>query len=275
MRLAQFLLSIILLFGVKVNAQISASTTFPLTIGDQLSFHSEILDQDRILNIYLPTYYNPDSAQLYPVIYLLDGSMDEDFLHISGIIQFGSYSWINLFPECIVVGISNIDRKHDFTFPTSIKEDELEFPTTGGSEDFIQCLAREIQPLIEAKYRCGEERILIGQSLGGLLATEILFKNPDLFSHYLIVSPSLWWDEESLLEAEITQEVTRKKVCIAVGAEGSNMIGSAAKLNEKLQSYITDADALAFIFMPEHDHGDILHLAAYRGLTALFKTNQP
>lgn len=130
-------------------AQAFVSSASPLTIGDQLVFHSSVLDQDRTLNVYLPVTYHPDSAHLYPVIYLLDGSMHEDFIHIAGIVQFGSYPWIDLMPECIVVGISNIDRKHDFTYPTTVKQDKEDFPTTGGSAPFIECLSKEIQPLIE------------------------------------------------------------------------------------------------------------------------------
>ena len=90
----------------------------PFCIGKTITIHSKILNEDRILNIYLPNSYNPDSVKTYPVIYLLDGSRDEDFIHISGLVQFGSFSWINMIPETIVVGIANIDRKRDFTFKT-------------------------------------------------------------------------------------------------------------------------------------------------------------
>ncbi|MGO8056281.1 alpha/beta hydrolase-fold protein, partial [Rhizobium leguminosarum] len=46
------------------------------------------LSETRILNIYLPDGYSPDSSTTYPVIYLLDGSANEDFIHIVGIVQF-------------------------------------------------------------------------------------------------------------------------------------------------------------------------------------------
>lgn len=41
---------------------------------------------------------------------------------------------IDAMPKSIVVGIANVDRKRDFTFPTTIKKDKEDFPTTGGSE---------------------------------------------------------------------------------------------------------------------------------------------
>lgn len=73
-------------------AQISlAQQVQPLELGEQLEFYSEILGEKRVLNIYLPENYHKDSVRTYPVIYLLDGSMDEDFIHIMGLLQFGSF----------------------------------------------------------------------------------------------------------------------------------------------------------------------------------------
>ena len=142
-----------------------------------------------MINVYLPASYHIDSTRKYNVIYLLDGSAEEDFIHISGLIQFGSYPSINMLPESIVVvGVSNVDRKHDFTFPSSIVEDKNEFPITGGSENFIFFIEMEFQPKVEAMYRTSSVKTIIGRSLGGLLATEILLKKPDLFDNYVIIS---------------------------------------------------------------------------------------
>ena len=59
---------------------------FVLAVTDEIK--SAKLGETRVLNIYLPQGYSPDSAATYPVIYLLDGSADEDFVHITGIVQF-------------------------------------------------------------------------------------------------------------------------------------------------------------------------------------------
>lgn len=89
-----------------------------LSIGKSIKIKTIILGELRDLNIYLPISYSNASSKAYPVTYLLDGALDEDFIHISGIVQFGSFSWINMIPESIVVGIGNIDRKRDFTSPS-------------------------------------------------------------------------------------------------------------------------------------------------------------
>ena len=53
------------------------------SIGKSIKMESTILDEIRDLNIYLPLNYSADSLKTYPVVYLLDGSKDEDFIHIS------------------------------------------------------------------------------------------------------------------------------------------------------------------------------------------------
>jgi predicted alpha/beta superfamily hydrolase len=80
----------------------------PITIGETREIKSDILKENRILNI-LPASYSTESTKKYPVIYLLDGSIDEDFIHIAGS-AIWIFSWIHD-PESIIVGIANTDRK--------------------------------------------------------------------------------------------------------------------------------------------------------------------
>lgn len=242
----------------------------PLSNGEKIEFLSEILNEQRTFNIYLPNGYSIDSSKLYPIIYLLDGSMDEDFIHISGIVQFGSFSWINMLPESIVVGIANIDRKRDFTFQTNNKKDKEDYPTTGSSANFMNFLEKELQPFIDAKYKTNSVKTLIGQSLGGLLATEILFKKSDLFDNYIIASPSLWWDDESLLKLKPVNYSTRKSIYIAVGKEGEVMERTAKELYDKLKLQKADRTNLYFEFFEKQNHGDVLHLAAYNAFEKMF-----
>lgn len=266
------LLSLFILITTYAAAQhdVKIKSKSPLTIGEQIEIESKILDEVRALNIYLPYGYMQDSLKTYPVIYLLDGTIDEDFIHIAGIVQFGSFSWINMLPESIVVGISNVDRKRDFTFPTQNNEDKLEFPTTGESAKFIQFIEKELQPFINSEYKTDSVNTLIGQSLGGLLATEILFKYPELFDNYIIVSPSLWWDDESLLKYTPTNYTSEKSVYIAVGKEGEIMERTARELYDKLNQLNNKHASLYFEFLSEQEHADALHLAAYRAFERIF-----
>jgi predicted alpha/beta superfamily hydrolase len=250
--------------------EISSETEF--SIGKTLHINSTILEEERILNIYLPNGYSEDSSKIYPVIYLLDGSKDEDFIHVSGIVQFGSFSWINMIPESIVVGISNVDRKRDFTYPSQNLLDQKEFPTTGASGKFIEFIKKELQPLIDSAYHTSSKKTLIGQSLGGLLATEVLFEQPQLFDNYIIVSPSLWWDDENLLDREVPLLNGVKAVYIAGGKEGALMERTAKALYNKLDDSENDKLDLFYEFFEDKTHGDILHIAVYRAFEEIFKS---
>ena len=248
-------------------------TTKAFSIGESVTWHANTLNQERTINVYLPQSYHSNSKKTYPVIYLLDGSADEDFIHIAGLVQFGSFSWIKMLQESIVVGIANVDRKHDMTYPTSIEADKKEFPTTGGSAAFIAFIDKELKPLVKRKYRTQEENnTLVGQSLGGLLASEILFKHPGMFNNYLIVSPSLWWDNGSLLDSAADLDFKNKSIFIAVGKEGPIMESSAKNLFEKLLPHRSNQNRIEFQFFEKLDHGDTLHQAAYAGFEYLFKT---
>ncbi len=276
MKFRIIILMLLLLVGNQLFAQNETEITkkSDLKIGDKIEIKSKILNENRILNIYLPNGYSKDSLKTYPVIYLLDGSMDEDFIHIAGIVQFGSFSWINMIPESIVVGISNVDRKRDFTFSTTVEKDKKDFPTTGKSENFINFIEKELQPFIDSNYKTNNTKTIIGQSLGGLLATEILLKKPQLFDNYIIVSPSLWWNNESLLIIDPKEYQTKKSIYIAVGKEGEVMERTAKELYEKLNIKKKGNTELFYKFYEKQNHGDALHLAVYDAFEKIFKTEK-
>ena len=164
--------------------------TKPFILGHIEEIDSRQLSEKRVLNIYLPEGYDRSDTTRYPVIYLLDGSADEDFIHVVGLVQFYTFPWVNKLPKSIVVGIANVDRRRDFTFPSTIKEEREANKTAGNSDKFISFIREELQPFINKQYRTTAAATLIGQSLGGLLATEILLKHPQMFTNYIIISPS-------------------------------------------------------------------------------------
>ena len=262
----KLLLLLVILCGFqKVYSQESKS--FILGNIDEIS--SKELSEKRILNIYLPEGYNQKDTISYPVIYLLDGSADEDFIHIAGLVQFSSFPWVNILPKSIVVGIANIDRKRDFTFPTTIEKDKIDFPTTGGSQKFISFLEKELQPFIEKKYKTNSSKTIIGQSLGGLLATEILFTKPNLFSKYIIISPSLWWDNESLLDGRKVIFENKTSIYIGVGNEGKVMVNDAKRLKKILKGYNSKNIDIEYEFFKTENHATIMHQAVYNAFEKL------
>jgi predicted alpha/beta superfamily hydrolase len=251
----------------------------PFVLGVVDTLQSKVLGETRTLNIYLPAGYSPDSAATYPVIYLLDGSADEDFIHVVGLVQYYTFPWINRLPPSIVVGIANTNRRRDFTSPVASLDflaavgfDKSSFPVSGGSAKFIAFIEQELQPFIDQNYKTNPARTLIGQSLGGLLATEILLKKPRLFSTYLILSPSLWWDKESLLNQApglVKQPLSSPlKVYVGVGNEGKTMVSDARKLSQTLQQ--NHGIQVSFDYLPQENHATMTHQALYNAIKLLY-----
>lgn len=263
-------IAIALCFALNVSAQVNTESSKPFSIGEIREIKSAVLGENRILNIYLPHDY--DKGKTYPVIYLLDGSANEDFLHIAGLVQF--FNMLKM-PEFIVIGIANVDRKRDFTFHTDLEDLKKAYPTTGGSEKFITFIETELQPFVTSNYKTSDVKYIIGQSLGGLLATEILLKKPDLFSHYLIVSPSLWWDNESLLKNAGSlaqkQNDAKRYVYISVGGQEEKIMQKEAKeLSAILQKANKTNLKLDFLPLPKENHATILHQSITEAFKLLF-----
>lgn len=271
----------VLFFPILATSQLKEAAK-PFILGEIQNMQSRILHEKRILNIYLPEGYKAGDTTRYPVIYLLDGSAAEDFIHIAGLVQFCSFPWVRRLPPSIVVGIANVDRKRDFTYPSVIPKDKALLPTSGGSAAFIDFIEKELQPFIETQYRTTPSKTIIGESLGGLLATEILMKKPQLFSQYIIVSPSLWWNDGSLLRMDMAlmQSNVRQPtyIYIGVGKEGLGpsesphvMEVDANVLAAQLREAKSRNMHVFFDYLPAEDHATIMHQAVSNAFKMLGK----
>jgi predicted alpha/beta superfamily hydrolase len=267
------------LFSLVVCIPLVAQETIPLVLGEQRTMASKFLNEERTINVYLPEDYQENDTAHYPVIYILDGGMEEDFIHLVGLVRFNTQPWIARFPRSIVVGIENTKRRRDFTFEVGsldfLKEMEIpkeQFIEYGGSENYISFLEHELQKNIDSLYRTSGENTVIGESLGGLLATEILLEHTTLFSHYIISSPSLWWGNESLLETALHSSL--ESVTVYIGAcqkkEEPRMYMDAKKLAKILQKKSASSSKIYFDYMPEELHSTVLHQAVYNGFKMFY-----
>jgi predicted alpha/beta superfamily hydrolase len=176
-----------------------------VTIGIIDSLQSKILGEQRKIWVYLPNGDGANdlySSQKYPVVYLLDGNAH--FYSVVGMIQ--QLSQVNgntVLPEMIVVGIPNTDRTRDLT-PTHMDfdprlKDSTFVRTSGGGENFISFIEKELMPFVESKYPAAPYKLLIGHSIGGLMVMQTLVHNTHLFNSYICIDPSMWWDNQKLL----------------------------------------------------------------------------
>ena len=205
-----------------------------IIIGNKITIHSKILNENRKILIRLPEGYNR-SKQKYPVLYLLDGEFF--FLQATSAVQYLSeLGYIRNQPisQMIVVGIVNVDRNRDYT-PTYAPKQKggLEFPTSGKAEIFLKFLNSELFPYIESNYRTEPYRILVGWSLGGLFTVYTFLEHPDNFSAYIAISPSLWWDGDLYVNKTKTlienNKIQKRKIAVTVGSLEGGDIGRSVR----------------------------------------------
>lgn len=177
------------------DTAVDESSSNEIVLGHIDTIDSAVLEEERELWIYLPRSFthdrenNPEAK--YPVVYLLDGN--GHFRSVAGMLyQLSTVNGNRVLPEMIMVGFPNTDRMRDLT-PTHTDG------TTGGGGAFLDFIETEAIPYIEANYPVTGYRTFIGHSLGGLMAIEALVERPALFTNYVAIDPSLWWDDQAIL----------------------------------------------------------------------------
>ncbi|UJH90900.1 tetratricopeptide repeat protein [Antarcticibacterium sp. 1MA-6-2] len=251
-----------------------------IKIGKTETIYSELLKEDRILEIHLPKNYG-DSDKTYPVLYLLDSYYN--FSHAVGSVEYLQLN--RLIPERIIVGIRNTRRTRDLTpeSPELSAEERKRMGTTGGALNFMAFLEKELIPHVENNYKAATHRIIVGHSLGGLFNVYTFFKNPQLFDAYLTISPSLWFPNELISTNFEDVFTTPSKLSgtfymTLANENKGNMRGNVLKLSGEFNNYINahkEAD-LSFKYepMPEESHGSIGLPSIYFGLRYIFEPIQ-
>ena len=164
---------------------------------EEFVIESAIMHEARPINVYLPPDYATASGAVYPVLYMPDGGLGEDFPHIANTIDAGIRA--GEMRPVILVGIENTQRRRDMTGPTEVATDREIAPVVGGSAAFRAFIADELVPRITSQYRVNGDSGIIGESAAGLFIVETFFLQPDLFDVYIALSPSLWWNNEELV----------------------------------------------------------------------------
>jgi hypothetical protein len=186
------------LFALAKGA-FAQTTDSLIVVGQRYTMHSKILNENRTYSVYLPPSYQNSPQKKYIVAYVLDGERSR-FLEVSGIAQSmnSAYNLKLQIPELILVSIENTNRTRDFTPTHSLnyldKEDIKAFESSGKANDFMHFIEKELMPEINKSYRTVSQNMIIGHSMGGLFALHCLLENPNMFSYYLLIDPSWFWD---------------------------------------------------------------------------------
>lgn len=266
---AQCVLAALCCFAV--NAAQGSEQAAPLVIGETFTLQSKVLNETRRINVFLPPGYAEAPNARFPVLYMPDGGLGEDFLHVAGLVQVSVGN--GTMRPFVLVGIENTQRRRDLTGPTQNEEDRKIAPRVGGSAAFRTFLREELMPDVKARYRTTEETAIVGESLAGLFVIETFLLEPDLFDSYIAIDPSLWWNDASLVQSapERLRSLPKSKKWLWFCSSGEERGDGTERLAEALQRANTPSGLLwRFEPMRAEKHATIYHPAALIAFRAVF-----
>jgi len=247
---------------------------------EQFSITSEyVKGENYLIQVGLPFGYS-FSHKSYPVIYVLDGDYAFGITKgIADLLMIGKE-----IKGIIVVGISygkgvfawSIKRTRDLTpgHDTIFAKGQ----NTGGADNFLKFVQYELFPAVNRNYRTNPDSSAIcGESLGGLLNSYILWEQPELFKGYIIISPSLIWNNKSVLKLEseyfVNHKELEKAVYIAYGSLDSKevIISPATELIQMIQTHNYKGLRLVTRVFEGETHMSVPSVAITNGLKTLFQ----
>jgi predicted alpha/beta superfamily hydrolase len=257
---------------LQAAAPPQTSPAAPLSIGDTFTIQSKVLGETRRINVYRPPGYDETPNAPVPVLYMPDGGMQEDFLHVAGLIQVSVGN--NTMRPFLLVGIENTERRRDMTGPTTDPEDRKIAPRVGGSAAFRAFIRTELMPAIKVRYRTTAETAIVGESLAGLFVAETFFLEPDLFDTYIAIDPSLYWNHEALVIGageRLKAYSAKNKSLFFASSDYPGLYEPAARLAAILDKHPSPGLAWHYEPMPSEQHATIYHPAALKAFRSLFK----
>jgi len=266
---------IIFLFSIS-SLSAFAQKDNRITIGTVDTVYSKILGEKRAILVHVP---KGDKTEKYPVLYILDG--EEHFQSAVAIDEQMS----GVTPPMIVVGITNTNRERDLT-PTHVANSK----ESGGGENFIAFIEKELMPYVESHYSTAPYRIFSGHSLGGLTVMNAFFNHTNLFNAYIALDPSLWWDGQRWIkryQAELSgHNFNKKSLFIAIannippGRDTISILKDTTAISPIPQSVIPFVHILRTTkpaglrwtskFYPNERHGTVELTSEYDALRYIF-----
>tara|TARA_R110000765_G_scaffold222003_1_gene326083 strand:+ start:7578 stop:8717 length:1140 start_codon:yes stop_codon:yes gene_type:complete len=223
------------------------------TVGANHFIKSEVLNEERQIQIYLPPNYT-ESKEKYPVLYVLDGQ--RFFLYAVSLSQ--SFKQFKLTPEFIVVGINTDYPKR--------------FQDLGDSkETFIEFLKTELTSYIDSNFRTNQERLLFGWEYGGSLAFNTMLSNPSAFDTYIMASAYPIIDDIDTLN---DVSALSSNLYFSLSPDEYDVKHSAAKLDSLLSQKDIDGLQWSFLKLDIEQHRSTGYPTLYHGLQNYYKYYQ-
>lgn len=236
---------------------------------------SFVLRAPELQTDYVVFVDTPQDATSAPLVVVLDGDDQFD----PAVEAARAVEREGAIPPLTLVGVgyggsyrSPLNRRvRDYT-PTQPKDEPME---SGGAEAFHRFLATQLIPTVKERLRAAPPSFgVTGHSLGSLFGLYALFHPQPIFSAFLISSPSIWWDDRSILRAvadSTTVTLPPTRAFISVGeADTPSMTGDVALLEAELERHPRAGLRFTVQRFPEKDHYNVLPDAFRRGLRWLY-----
>jgi predicted alpha/beta superfamily hydrolase len=245
----------------------------PLVIGETFTINSKTLGETRRINVYVPPGYVESVDARLPVLYMPDGGIAEDFLHVAGLVQVSAGN--GTMRPFLLVGIENTERRRDMTGLTENQNDKKIAPRVGGSAEFRSFIRRELMPQIKRRYRTTDETAIVGESLAGLFVIETFLLEPDLFDTYIAFDPSLWWNNEKLVNGagkRLRERPKLKKTLYLASSDEKGIAEVTQRFADILGRNTLFGVSWYYEKMPNEKHSTIYHPAALKAFRTVFKS---
>jgi predicted alpha/beta superfamily hydrolase len=259
--------------------------------------HARALNRDYQVFVALPDSYR-SSNRRYPVLFVTDANYA--FPVTRGIAQrLTKHAGME---EVIVVGLSYAkgdspvySRRRDYTPAVPRSHDHVSdmpgrSPAFGEAQAYGRFIAADVFPLIAANYRADMSRkIFVGHSYGSLLGLQLLLSEPATFDHYILGSPSLWFDRGVMFDREQAYANGHKdmpaSVFFGIGGretQAANRKRSRTEENADMVADLCDFDAALkshhypnlksrLEVFADEDHASVFPLVLTHGLRAYLK----
>lgn len=239
----------------------------PIPQHDSLRITSAFVNEERVINVWTPLRY-VQSNDSFPVLYMPDGGVKEDFPHIANtlakLVEEGTI------PPLILVGIENTVRGRDLTGASNVKEhEEYGIPMEDGAKDFRAFITEELVPEINLRYRTTPKKGIIGESLAGLFVMETFFLTPEAFDFYIAMDPSFWWNGNYLVNhaGQFLANLPERKTKLWFAGSGTTDI---MQHTNQLAEYLKDHQPPNLVWKyspePEEEHSTIFRATKEKAL---------
>jgi predicted alpha/beta superfamily hydrolase len=199
-----WMLTLGVLISVLIMTLLLGSCTeeeFNPNLTREFTIPSASLGASYKIKVGLPENYQ--ATEKYASIYVLDG--DENFDLVANQCQQISSHYGTQNAVVVSIGYGR-DRNIDYT-PTKVSTD------TGGGAEFLAFIESELIPRMERDFSIDtarSSRVILGHSYGGLFGACVFAVNNKLFGNYLLLSPSIWFDNEVSLLLEMDNRTANK-----------------------------------------------------------------